>query len=64
MTGIPNVRVGGLPLAVSCAGLAPGEMGVYQINVRASAGAPECDQVALSLTQTGFTTPVNVRVVD
>jgi uncharacterized protein (TIGR03437 family) len=63
-TTVPDVRLGGVPLAVSYAGLAPGEVGVYQINARAPARAPQGDQVPLSLTQAGVTTSVNVRVVD
>jgi minor extracellular serine protease Vpr len=63
-TAVPDVRLGGVPLAVAYAGLAPGEVGVYQINVRAPARAPQGDEVPLSLTLAGFTTSVNVRVVD
>jgi uncharacterized protein (TIGR03437 family) len=63
-TVLPDVRLGGVPLAVLYAGLAPGEVGVYQINARAPARAPQGDQVALTLTQASVTTSVNVRVVD
>jgi uncharacterized protein (TIGR03437 family) len=63
-TVLPDVRLGGVPLAVSYAGLAPGEVGVYQINARAPARAPQGDQVPLTLTQASVMTSVNVRVVD
>jgi uncharacterized protein (TIGR03437 family) len=63
-TVLPDIRLGGVAMAVSYAGLAPGEVGVYQINTRAPARAPQGDQVPLSLTQGGITTSVNVRVVD
>jgi uncharacterized protein (TIGR03437 family) len=60
----PDVQLGGIPLAVAYAGLAPGEVGVYQINARAPARAPQGDLVPLTITQAGASTSVNVRVVD
>jgi uncharacterized protein (TIGR03437 family) len=60
----PDVGLGGVPLAVSYAGLAPGEVGVYQINARAPARAPQGNQVPLTVAQGGVTASVNVRVVD
>jgi uncharacterized protein (TIGR03437 family) len=60
----PVIRLGGVPMAVAYAGLAPGEVGVYQINARAPSRAPQGDQVPLTLTQAGVTTSVSVRVVD
>jgi len=60
----PDVRLGGVPLAVSYAGLAPGQVGVYQINARAPAKAPAGTEVALTVTQAGVTASVMVRVVD
>jgi len=60
----PDVRLGGVPLAVSYAGLAPGLVGVYQINAQAPGKAPEGNQVPLTVTQSGVTASVNVRVVD
>ena len=59
----PAVSLGGVPLAVSYAGLAPGEVGVYQINAQAPAKPPEGDQVPLTITQSGVTASVAVRVV-
>jgi uncharacterized protein (TIGR03437 family) len=60
----PDVRLGGVPLAVSYAGLTPGQVGVYQINARAPAKAPTGSEVPLTIAQGGVTTSVNVRVVD
>ena len=59
----PAVSLGGVPLDVSYAGLAPGEVGVYQINVQAPGKPPEGDQVPLVITQGGMTASVVVRVV-
>jgi len=60
----PDVSLGGVPMAVSYAGLAPGEVGVYQINARAPAKAPAGTDVALTVTQGGMTASVTVRVVE
>jgi uncharacterized protein (TIGR03437 family) len=60
----PDVRLGGIPLAVSYAGLAPGEVGVYQINVQAPGWVPEGSAVPLTVSQSGISTSVSVRVVD
>ncbi len=60
----PEVSLGGLPLTVGYAGLAPGLVGVYQINTRAPGKAPEGDQVPLTVSQSGVTASVRVRVVD
>jgi uncharacterized protein (TIGR03437 family) len=60
----PDVQLGGMPLAVIYAGLAPGEVGVYQINAQVPSKAPTGNQVPLTITQGGFTASVDVRVVD
>jgi uncharacterized protein (TIGR03437 family) len=60
----PDVRLGGIPLAVSYAGLAPGQVGVYQITARAPAKAPTGTEVPLTITQGGVTASVTLRVVD
>jgi uncharacterized protein (TIGR03437 family) len=60
----PDVQLGGMPLAVSYAGLAPGEVGVYQINAQVPARAPIGNQVPLTITQAGVVASVSVRVVD
>ena len=59
----PEVSLGGLPLAVSYAGLTPGEVGVYQINAQVPPKPPEGDHVPLTITQSGVTASVAVRVV-
>ena len=60
----PDVRLGDVPLAVSYAGLAPGQIGVYQINARAPAKVTTGTEVPLTITQGGVTASVTVRVVD
>lgn len=60
----PEVSLGGVPLAVSYAGLAPGEVGVYQINAQAPLKPPVGDQVPLTITQGGVTSSVFERVVN
>jgi uncharacterized protein (TIGR03437 family) len=47
----PIVSIGGVPATVSYSGLAPGEVGLYQINVVVPAG-----------TMTGSSVPVNVSI--
>ena len=60
----PDVRLGDVPLAVSYAGLAPGQIGVYQINVKVPAHPPSGVDVPLTITQAGVTAAVSVRVVN
>lgn len=60
----PFVRIGGQPVEVLFAGLAPNEVGIYQINVRVNGLVPLGMQVPIEIVQgTGLTT-VPVRVVD
>ncbi len=59
----PQVRLGNVDLFVDYAGLAPGEVGVYQLNVTVPASAPQGLSVPLSITQGSSTQTVNVRVV-
>ncbi|HLK67127.1 MAG TPA: hypothetical protein VKU19_27020 [Bryobacteraceae bacterium] len=61
---VPDVRLGNLSMNVSYAGLAPGLVGVFQINARAPAKAPSGTEVPLTVSQGGVTTSVNVRVVN
>jgi uncharacterized protein (TIGR03437 family) len=61
---LPDVTLGGIPLAVSFAGLAPGEIGVYQINARAPNKPVTGMEVPLTITQGGLTATINVRVID
>ncbi|HLI85181.1 MAG TPA: hypothetical protein VKV17_14780 [Bryobacteraceae bacterium] len=60
----PAVQLGGVAMSISYAGLAPGEVGVYQINAQAPAKLPIGDQVPLTINQAGVSTSVDVRVVD
>ncbi len=57
------VSLGGQPLEVIYAGLAPGLVGVYQVNAKVSGPAPAGLSVPLSISQGGMSTSVNVRVV-
>jgi uncharacterized protein (TIGR03437 family) len=46
------------------AGLSPGEVGVYQINVSVPGSAPEGLNIPLTINQGGSTATVGLRVVD
>ncbi len=59
----PIVTLGGQPAAVSYAGLAPGEVGVYQINLTVPGDAPQGLSVPLIVSQGSNSQTVNVRVV-
>ena len=48
-TASPEVSIGGAAADVLFAGLAPGFIGLYQVNVRLPAGAPSGDAVGVSL---------------
>jgi uncharacterized protein (TIGR03437 family) len=48
-----KVTIGGVEAAVEFAGLAPGFVGLYQVNARVPAGAPTGNAVPLVLTQNG-----------
>lgn len=60
----PMVTLGGIALPVSFAGLTPGEIGVYQINVSINRRVPSGLSIPLVVTQAGNSTTANVRVVD
>jgi uncharacterized protein (TIGR03437 family) len=60
----PSVTLGGYPLVVTYAGLAPGEVGVYQIDAFVPFGVPQGMSVALDISQGGSSTSVNERVVN
>ena len=60
----PIVTLGGVQLPVSFAGLTPGEIGVYQINVTVNRRINSGLQVPLVITQSGNSSTVNLRVVD
>jgi uncharacterized protein (TIGR03437 family) len=60
----PTVTLGGVNLPVLYYGLAPGEVGVYQINVSIPIGVPDGLQVPLVIAQGASSTSLPVRVVD
>ena len=47
----PSVTIGGRPATVAFAGLAPGFVGVYQINAQVPAGITPGDAVPVVITQ-------------
>ena len=49
-----TVTIGGQPATVSFAGLAPGFVGVYQVNAQVPTGVTPGDAVPVALTQGGF----------
>ncbi len=60
----PTVTLGGVNLPVQFSGLAPGLVGVDQINVSVPFSVPEGMSVPLAITQGTVTTTVPERVVD
>ena len=61
---IPQVTLGGMNLPLIYAGLSPGEIGVYQINVKVPNNAPTGASVALVINQASTSTALPVRVVE
>lgn len=59
-----TVQLGGTDLPLVYAGLAPGEVGVYQINAIVPPSTPLGLGVPLTISQSGFTGTINLRVVD
>ncbi len=49
----PEVTIGGVPAPVLFSGLAPGSLGLYQINVRVPNGAPAGDEVPVVIRMRG-----------
>jgi uncharacterized protein (TIGR03437 family) len=60
----PEVTIGGVPVEVLYAGLTPGEVGIYQINVRVGGIVPMGLSIPLAITQGGAATQIPVRVID
>lgn len=60
----PTVTLGGVSLPVLYYGLAPGEVGVYQINVSVPGSVPDGLDEPLVIAQGSSSTSVGVRVVD
>jgi uncharacterized protein (TIGR03437 family) len=52
---MPLVTVGGVNASVSFSGLAPGYVGLYQVNVQVPANAPSGDAVPVILNIGGVT---------
>ena len=59
----PDVTLGNVGLPVLFAGLAPGEVGVYQINVQVPGNAPQGLSVPFTITQGGASHGLSLRVV-
>ena len=60
----PVVTLGGATLSVSYSGLAPGEIGVYQVNATVPSSVPTGLSIPLVISQAGVATTLNVRVID
>ena len=60
----PVVTLGGIALPVSFAGLSPGQVGVYQINVDVPVTVPTGVEIPLSINAGGVVTSLAVRVVN
>lgn len=61
----PTVTLGGVNLPILYSGLAPGQVGVYQIQaIVPFRGIPEGFDVPLTITQASSSTTLTVRVVD
>ena len=62
-TSIPaTVKLGGVPADVMFAGLTPGQIGIYQINVQIGGNIAAGDSVPLEITQGGASTSITVPV--
>jgi uncharacterized protein (TIGR03437 family) len=60
----PDVALDGAPLVVDYAGLTPGGVGVYQINVRVPGRVNPGSSVPLTIQQGGSSTTVTLQVAD
>ncbi len=60
----PEVRLGGVPMAVGFAGLIPGQVGVYRIDAKVPDRPPAGVAVPLSVSREAAVTTVSVRVVE
>ena len=60
----PAVTFGGVPGDILFAGLSPGFVGLYQINVRVPIGAPLGNEVPLEVSAGNQSSRVRVRIVD
>jgi uncharacterized protein (TIGR03437 family) len=60
----PEVNIGGVGLPVLFSGLAPGQVGLYQVNVSVPGNTPKGLGIPLNVVSNGVTHTVNVRVVE
>jgi uncharacterized protein (TIGR03437 family) len=60
----PQVNIGGIGLPVLFSGLAPGQVGLYQLNVSVPGNTPKGLGIPLNIVQGGITHTVTVRVVE
>ena len=60
----PDVALDGSPVAVDYAGLTPGGIGVYQINVRIPGRITSGSSVPLTIRQGGGATTINLQVAE
>ena len=60
---VPQITLGGMPLDLQYAGLAPGYVGVYQINVTVPGNVPLGLDIPLVINQGSSATSLSVRVV-
>jgi uncharacterized protein (TIGR03437 family) len=60
----PSVTIGGVPAAVTFSGLAPGYVGLYQVNVQVPAGAPTGPDIPIVLTIGGVRSNTATIAVD
>jgi uncharacterized protein (TIGR03437 family) len=64
VTQPPVVTIGSTNLPIQYAGLVPGSLsGLYQINATVPGDVTQGDSVPLSISQSGGSTTLNVRVV-
>lgn len=60
----PEVRLGNVALPVASAGLAPGEIGIYQVRVTVPRNAPIGLSIPLEVRQGSNSTTINLRVIE
>ncbi len=60
----PSVSIGGMDLPLFYYGLAPGLVGVNQINVKVPGNVPTGISVPLAISQGNYTSSISVRVVE
>jgi uncharacterized protein (TIGR03437 family) len=62
-TTLPTVTIGGVNAPVAFSGLAPGFVGLWQLNVQVPANAPTGNAVPLVITLNGRTSMVTTLAV-